>query len=218
MRVPAPNGLEPFPLRRIHNRLDAMRERHAQLPEPRPDRRRVRRFVHTLAVDHREATVHERPRVRRHGRRLDPQTRVPFDPPRDLVDQHLDPCRFHRAAVEVLQRHPPAGPHPVQLDHPPHHIGVRLLPEGLVALAKQLVDQAGDGVRQRVAVRATGRSTDSTASARRGRVRCNRRRVPIAPPRMVDTHVIRVRVFSVTAPKSVLRSAYSVMLSEPNAE
>ena len=54
--------------------------------------------------------------------------------------------------VEVAEGHPLVGQSAVPFDQPADEVGVRLLPEGLLVLAEELVEQGGDGVGERVAV------------------------------------------------------------------
>ena len=42
--------------------------------------------------------------------------------------------RADGALVDVLQRHPTLGEHPVKLNDPAHQIGIGLLPEGFLPL------------------------------------------------------------------------------------
>ena len=69
-----------------------------------------------------------------------------------LFDLLADALGVDGAVVEVAEGHPLVGERPVEFDEPADQVGVRLLPEGFLALAEELVEQGGDGVGERVAV------------------------------------------------------------------
>ena len=56
------------------------------------------------------------------------------------------------AVVHVLQRHPSAGQHSVQLDDPADEVRVGLLPKGFFALAEQLIQEGRHRVGERVRI------------------------------------------------------------------
>ena len=60
------------------------------------------------------------------------------------------------AVVHVLQRHPSAGQHAVQLDDPADQIRVGLLPEGFFALTEELIQEGRDRVGERVRIEPGG--------------------------------------------------------------
>ena len=61
-----------------------------------------------------------------------------------------------RAMVDVLERHPFARQHTVQLDDPADQVGVRLLPERFFPLAEELIQEGRHGVGERVGVEPPG--------------------------------------------------------------
>ena len=69
-----------------------------------------------------------------------------------LPDPFGEELRVDRAAVDVLEGDPRSREEPVELDDPADEIRVGLLPEGLPALPKELVDERRDAVRERVGV------------------------------------------------------------------
>ena len=73
--------------------------------------------------------------------------------------------RVDGAAIDLLERDPVLRQYPMKLDDPADQIGVGLLPERLLALAEQLIEQRGNGVGQRVGIEPPGRERVPPPSA-----------------------------------------------------
>ena len=82
-----------------------------------------------------------------------------------LLDLLVDAVGVDGAVVEVAEGHPLVGERAVEFDQPADEVGVRLLPEGLLALAEELVEQRRDGVGERVAVQGGGKGVPLPAAA-----------------------------------------------------
>ena len=98
-------------------------------------------IVEAIRVESDRATAYQDVRGRRWSRE-----RV------GLFDLLADAFGVDGAVVEVAEGHPLVGERTVEFDEPADEVGVRLLPEGFLALAEELVEEGGDGVGKRVAV------------------------------------------------------------------
>ena len=68
------------------------------------------------------------------------------------VDLLLESLGVDGEAVDVAEGHPAGGEDAVELDDPPHQVRRRLLPEGVLPAAEELVEKRGERVGQAVAV------------------------------------------------------------------